>query len=964
MSSLTWLHISDWHHGDFPIDPEVVRDKLVEDIKGRLSISSDLAKIDFIVFSGDAALNGKAKEYEDAKKEFFVPVLKAAQVEPNRLFIVPGNHDLDEEELKKLPDEFQKDVVSNEDLDRWLKDDGKREQLLQPFKDFRIFVSSFTGQDSPDYSDVRPWEINGKKVYLLGINSAWFCRRHVDASGKQNDYGFARVGERQFHRKLEQIPKSDLKIAVLHHSQDWLEYSDGQVVWRRLRQGCNFILHGHGHIPKVTAEHGTGGDCVIIPAGASFERRTAKDPSHINSYNFVHIDFETGKGIVFLRRWIDDRSVWEKDIQTYQEGKFPFDLPGHSTVPHQIPQPSEDFTGRNDEIEKLLAGFHAGAAIAGLRGMGGEGKTALALVLAKKLAGAYPDGHLFLNMQGTSRVPLKTEDAMAHVIRSYKGVDCPLPKDLNGLSGLYQTVLSGKKVFVLMDNASSREQVEPLLPPPGSALLVTSRIKFAVPGLLKEMDLDPGVLPQEDAKKLLLKICGRIGDHAEKLAKLCGCLPIALRNAAYALKEKPNLSLEGYIERLGDAKKRLELVDASFSTSYELLTPELQRLWSMLSVFPADFDLAGAAAVWEMEEKLTENALGDLIKWSLVDFLPSTTSDGGRYRLHDLARDFAGSRLDDAARYSASLYHAKHYRKVLSLSNEIFMQGKEVLKGLQLFDQEKANILAGQSWAMKNLDGRSSAAIDLCESYPNGAYILGLRLTPGERISWLNTAVQACKLSNNKALEGAHLCNLGLANYDLGEPRRAINFYEQALSISRENIDRQLEGSCLGNLGLAYSYLDEPRKAIDFYEQALAIAREISDRRLEETCLGHLGIVYSRLGKFQRAIEFYEQALQISPEIGDKRTEGAWLGNLGIAYLYLGEFQRAIEFFERALEISREIRYLLLEGNQLFNMSLALQALGKGKKAIPLAKSALAIYEQIGSSDAEAVRKELAEWGA
>ena len=166
------------------------------------------------------------------------------------------------------------------------------------------------------------------------------------------------------------------------------------------------------------------------------------------------------------------------------------------------------------------------------------------------------------------------------------------------------------------------------------------------------MDLD--VLPLEDAKKLLLKICGRIGDHAEELAKLCGCLPIALRNAAYALKEKPNLSPEGYIERLGDAKKRLELVDASFSTSYELLTPELQRLWSMLSVFPADFDLDGAAAVWEMEKIPAEDALGELVKWSLVDFLPSATGEGGRYKLHDLARDFAGSRLDAADSEPAS----------------------------------------------------------------------------------------------------------------------------------------------------------------------------------------------------------------------------------------------------------------------------------------------------------------------
>ena len=157
--------------------------------------------------------------------------------------------------------------------------------------------------------------------------------------------------------------------------------------------------------------------------------------------------------------------------------------------------------------------------------------------LADRLKDRFPDGQLFLNMQGTSKSPLKPEDAMAHIIRSYRGVDAPLPEDLNGLSGLYQLSSLWKESPDPLDNAASREQVEPLLPPEGSALLITSRNKFALPGL-KEEDLD--VLPLEDAKKLLLEICRRIGEHAEELAKLCGCLPLALRNAAYALKEKPN----------------------------------------------------------------------------------------------------------------------------------------------------------------------------------------------------------------------------------------------------------------------------------------------------------------------------------------------------------------------------------------------------------------------------------------
>ena len=952
MSRLTWLHISDWHHGDFGIDPEVVRDELIKDIQGRLSISPDLSKIDFIVFSGDAALNGKAKEYEDAKKEFFVPILEASQVEPDRLFIVPGNHDLDKDEIEKLPDDFRKDVVSKEDADRWLKDDSTRELLLRPFKDFRSFVSGFTGQDSPDYSDLRTWEIDGKTVSLLGINSSWFCRRHVDAAGKKNDYGFARVGERQVHRPLERISKSDLRIAVLHHSQDWLEYSDGRVVWRRLRRGCNFILHGHGHVPEVTAERGTGGDCVIIPAGASFGGRPPEDPSRINSYNFVNIDFETGKGFVFLRRWIDERSVWDKDIQTYPEGKFPFDLPGHSTVPHQIPPPPRDFIGRSGELDLLLDGFDKGATITGLRGMGGIGKSALAYVLADRLRDRFLDGQLFLDMLGTSKSPLDSKDAMAHVIRSYLGADASLPEKLNELSGLYRTVLSGKKALILLDNAAGREQVEPLIPPNSCSLLVTSRNKFVLPGLA-EKDLD--VLPLDDAKNLLLEICERIGDHAEELAKLCGCLPIALRNAASPLREKPNLSVANYIKRLGDVRERLDLVEASFSLSYDLLTPELQRLWSMLSVFPADFDLAGAAAVWEMEEMPAEDALGELIRWSLVDFLPSATGEGGRYRLHDLARDFAGSRLDAAERELARLRHAGHYRDVLSLAQKFFVQGKEgTMRGLQLFDLERANILAGQSRAEKNLDGGASAAIDLCKSYPDaGVYVLDLRLSPREKIPWFETGLKACRRSNDRLAEGYHLGNLGNAYSHLGDPRKAIDFYEEALAISREIGDRWGEGADLGNLGLAYFNLGDPRKAIDFHEKALNISREIGDRRGEGNRLGNLGLAYSDLGDPRKAIDFYEEALAISREIGDRRGEGNRLGMLGLAYSDLGDHRKAIDFYEKALAISREIGDRRGEGNSLGNLGLAYFDLCDPRKAIDFHEQALAISREIGDRRGE-----------
>ena len=170
------------------------------------------------------------------------------------------------------------------------------------------------------------------------------------------------------------------------------------------------------------------------------------------------------------------------------------------------------FKGREEEITDILSNFEKGATITGLRGMGGVGKTALALVLADKIKNQFPDGQIFVDMRGTSNnpelPPLTPEEAMAQVIRAYNPVD-RLPENSNELRGLYLSILAGKRALLLLDNAASGEQVEPLLPPAGCSVLITSRIKFALPGLA-EKDLD--ILPSDKACELLLEIAPRIGN--------------------------------------------------------------------------------------------------------------------------------------------------------------------------------------------------------------------------------------------------------------------------------------------------------------------------------------------------------------------------------------------------------------------------------------------------------------------
>ena len=972
MTGLTWLHLSDWHQKGAEFDRQVVLSALLKDIRERTKISPDLEKIDFVVFSGDVAFGGKPEEYQSAKKQFFQPILDACGLKPSQLFIVPGNHDLDRNEFRLLPRELTKPLGSERDVQKWLTDDRGRSRLLEPFQAFASFVKEYTAQEQPDYADVRRIKIGEKEIALLGLNSAWICGRN---NAKIGDKGFVIVGEPQIHGILEEIADADLKIVVLHHPFDWLTEFDCNRIETRIRQGCDFILRGHQHKPKVEIASGTSGDCVIIPAGASYDRRMAENPLYTNSYNFVHLDFETGKGLVFLRRWSDPRNKWLEDVDSCDGGKCEFNLfksvsdaPSSEKalqsikIPHQIPPPPSNFKGREDEIRDILSNFERGATITGLRGMGGVGKTALAFVLADRIKSQFPDGQIFIEMRGTSKdpniPPLTPEEAMAQVIRAFNPID-RLPENPVELRGLYISTLTGKRVLLFLDNAASSEQVYPLLPPEGCSVLITSRIKFDLWGLI-EKDLD--ILPEDKARELLLAIAPRIGDRADELAKLCGYLPLALRNAASALAEKKELNVSEYERRLSDKVARLELVKGSFSLSYDLLSPTRKKHWRRLSIFPEDFDCDAATAVLKMAPGPSMEALKDLVKWSLLDFVPMLDSEDGRYKLHDLARLFAESCLTGEELADAQQKHAKHYLKILREAAKIYKNGYEnILNGLEIFDREWVNIKAGQSWAngFVRISRRLNKSdrkfvLQTASSYANdGVEITNMRLHSRDKINWHEMGLNAARIMRDRSAEGAHLGNLGQAYAALGETRKAIEYYEQALKISREIGDRRGEGADLGNLGSAYAALGEIRKAIDYYEQALKISREIGDRRGEGADLGNLGNAYAALGETRKAIDYCEQALNIDREIGDRRGEGNRLSNLGSAYADLGETRKAIDYYEQALKIAREIGDRRGEGNRLSNLGSAYADLGETRKAIELHEQALNIAREIGDRRGE-----------
>lgn len=674
---------------------------------------------------------------------------------------------------------------------------------------------------------------------------------------------------------------------------------------------------------------------------------------------------------------------------------------------HQLRPPVGDFVGREPEIKTLIYALRdrSRASITGISGMGGIGKTELALLVAQRFADSYPDAQFFINLQGSDANPRQPQDVMATCIRAFLGPEATLPEDVDELSHLYRSLLSNKHALILLDDAVDSAQVRPLLPPPSCALLVTSRQPIALAGITP-LTLNP--LRDKEAQALLLEIAPRAETAADQICQLCGYLPLAIRAAGSLLAITADLDPIVYAEQLKDERQRLahlgsEGVDnsvaASFNLSYTRLTASAARVFRLLSIFPSTFDAAAEEVVCTDSN---HSQLSGLLRRSLVLF----DEGAKRYRLHDLLRLFAATKLTEEERYDAMRRYATHYVGVLADAEKQYREGGQALRrGLALFDLEWTNIQAGHAWVTTQDIAADEHLARLAMAYPDtGVYLFGLRRPdPHERIQRLEIALAAARQLQNRPNEGATLGNLGLAYTSLGRNPIAIQLYQQALLIFREIGDRKGEGDALASLGRVYGILGQRERAIQFYEWALLILREINERRDEGTVLGNLGNEYLAGGDVERAITFYEKQLNIVREIGDLIGEADVLDQLGVGYALLGEPTRSLGFFEQALATEREmgnqdgerrvlnnlgLTYKLLGNPQraielyeqslamvqdddpvdkalaLWNMSLALYQLGKRTQAIQHAEQSLMIYEQVQHSSAIEVRETLAKWRA
>jgi tetratricopeptide (TPR) repeat protein len=633
--------------------------------------------------------------------------------------------------------------------------------------------------------------------------------------------------------------------------------------------------------------------------------------------------------------------------------------------------------GREPQVEELVQALRGGAMAAALCGMGGIGKTALALHVAHRLADESPDGRLFVELGGTSAGPLSAVEAMGRVVLSFEP-EARLPDAPEQLERLCRSVLDGRRVLILLDDVNNAAQVEPLLRwrARTSGVLMTSREALALPGVPRlELDL----MPAEKAGALLRGILGRreiSGTELELLAERCGHLPIALRVAGTFLAMHPDWTIEEYVSSLGNEGERLELLRIEGAATLDVAAvlalsardlareqPALAERWQQLSVFSGRFDTTAAAAVWDAPLKEARAALSELLRRAMIRYDPPTRRYHWNAFMREVARlplattsDGASAAALERRLATAALRHSAYYQWVLERCERLYgVGGTATLEGLQLFDRERQHIVAGYAFALAGAAEETGAR--LLAGYGAAApYLINLRLHARARVAWHAAAVDACRRLGDPAAEGGRLTGLGNAYADCGDIASAIRCYQDAVALARELGDRQQESVRLGNLGGAYADLGQPRRAIGCFSDALVLARLCGDLRAEASHQGNLATAYLALGRHRAALRCGERALRCAEQVGDRRGEGIYRANLASIHLCLDEVERAIELYRQASAIAEEIGDRRGLGYRAGNLALVLNEQGDPIQAARLARQAVELLEELEEEPARQLR--------
>jgi DNA-binding SARP family transcriptional activator/Tfp pilus assembly protein PilF len=678
--------------------------------------------------------------------------------------------------------------------------------------------------------------------------------------------------------------------------------------------------------------------------------------------------------------------------------------PRHAVpAPRELPADVPAFTGRVAELaqlDRILTGPAAenvqmadvgdrqgrvtAAVISAVSGTGGVGKTALAVAWAHRAAQHFPDGQLYVNLRGYDPDrPMIAADALAGFLRALGVPGQDIPPGQDERAARYRSLVAGKRMLIVLDNASEAEQVRPLLPGTVTCVVVvTSRDSLA--GLVARngaarLDLD--LLPLDDAVALLRQLIGERASAdpraAAAMAGHCCRLPLALRVAAELAAARPSVPLADLVAELAGGQRRLELLDAAgdprtavravFSWSGRHLDAAAARAFRLLGLHPGpDFDSCAAAALAGTGLEQARRVVNVLARAHLIE--PASQD---RYRMHDLLRlyasELAATHDSNEARHAALTRLFDHYLHTAAAAMDTLYPGERHrrprIQPLATPTLTLASAAAAQSWLDTERATLVAVTVHAAEhDWPGHATklaatlfrYLGLGGYCPEAITVYTHAAGAARRSGDRAAEAAALTSLGTVDRQQARYEQAGDRHRQALKMFREAGDPAGQARALGNLGLAYVDQGCFQEAASANEQALNLFRQTGDRSSEVRTLNNLGIVEERLGRYQQAASRQEQCLTVAREVGARDTEYLALLNLGIVRMRQGRCAQAADDLQRALALCRENGYRAFEAVALARIGdLCLQQ-DLPHEANGHLRAALALFEEIGDRSGQA----------
>ncbi|MEU6512102.1 cyclophane-containing RiPP biosynthesis TPR protein HaaT [Streptomyces sp. NPDC046942] len=659
--------------------------------------------------------------------------------------------------------------------------------------------------------------------------------------------------------------------------------------------------------------------------------------------------------------------------------------PGAALVLRSLPRDTAAFTDRAAELERLVGSVRAsqergeGLPVHVIDGMPGVGKTTFAVHAGHLLSERFPDGQLFVNLNGHTpgRTPVQAGEALSSLLAA-AGVptqQIPVGDDVGAVTearaAMWRSRLADKKALLILDNAASYRQLEPLLPGgSGCLVLVTSRKRLVAN---EEAVMSVDALPPDHAVDLFIRLSGRPADALDRnlvdeLVRLCGCLPLGVSLLAARLRHHPSWTAEDLRGRLVAARDRLgelrageRAVTATFDLSYRDLTPERQCFFRQLGFFPGtDLDAHVGAALGEVSVVAARRHLEALYDDHLIDEHP-----GNRYRLHDLLRDYArgfAAEGDSMDHVEAVQRVCTYYLAALAVANgHIVRSGAAVPPAPDGASRVETPALESRADALSWLE-TERANILACVRRANGLalYDLVVRLAAAmapflrqagpwdQAVGLHRTAVEAARHTGDQRARGDALAELGVVRRFMATYPQAIEALNDAVTAYAAVDERRGKADALNQLGIVWYLTADNEDAARAQTEALALYRELGNRLGEANAFADLGMTYRQLSRFDAAVEAQSGALAIYRELGDRYGEANSLRDLGVVHCLMGAYDLAAQHHQEAFDIYLELDDRVHQAYALNELGVVRRLTGDIEGARAAHSQALTHFTELG----------------